>query len=267
MSTKAFALVAALAVAPAVAAQQRAANDLCRGDSWGDRESVCEVREYTVPATGATLAVDARPNGGIKVEGQARGDVHVLAKVVANADTKERAKQIASAIQIQATGDSISATGPQQTGDGEGWSVSYQLEVPEHSSLSLKSVNGGIGISHVDGQIEFSTTNGGVKLSAVGGDVRGRTTNGGVDVDLEGPTWQGEGLNVETMNGGVKLAMPADYSAHLQTGTVHGGVRSDFGTAMTAEGRPERNIDMQIGSGGALIHVKTTNGGISLRKK
>ncbi len=32
----------------------------------------------------------------------------------------------------------------------------------------------------------------------VEGNVRGRTTNGGVDVELDGPSWQGEGLDVET---------------------------------------------------------------------
>jgi hypothetical protein len=37
-------------------------------------------------------------------------------------------------------------------------------------------------------------------------DVRGRTTNGGVNVQLNGNTWKGVGLNVETTNGGVNLS-------------------------------------------------------------
>ena len=60
------------------------------------------------------------------------------------------------------------------------------------------------------------------------GDVHGRTSNGGVDVDLDGATWQGEGLDVETSNGGVRLRMPEQYSARLEAGTVNGGINVDF---------------------------------------
>ena len=45
-------------------------DDGCEGQNWGDdRSGFCEVRQYTVPASGAVLSVDAAPNGGINVEG------------------------------------------------------------------------------------------------------------------------------------------------------------------------------------------------------
>ena len=94
----------------------------------------------------------------------------------------------------------------------ESWSVSYRLAVPSQMSLDLRTVNGGIAIENVDGRLEFTTVNGGVKLTDVSGSVRGRTSNGGVDVDLEGATWQGEGLDVETSNGGIRLRVPEHTS-------------------------------------------------------
>jgi DUF4097 and DUF4098 domain-containing protein YvlB len=163
--------------------------------------------------------------------------------------------------------DRISATGPERGDREESWSVSYQLAVPERTSLSLQSTNGGISIAHVDGRIAFTTVNGGVKLTGVAGDVKGRTSNGGVTVDLDGTTWQGEGLDVETHNGGVNLAMPEHYSAHLQTGTANGGMHLDILTAEQQPSRREHNIDTQIGAGGPLIRVRTTNGGIRVTKK
>ncbi len=48
----------------------------------------------------------------ISVEGQARGDVQILAKVTANAETQARAKQIAGAISINATLERVEADGP-----------------------------------------------------------------------------------------------------------------------------------------------------------
>ena len=120
--------------------------------------------------------------------------------------------------------------------------------------LSLKTTNGGISIRDVDGTVEFRTVNGGVKLTNMAGDVKGRTSNGGVDVDLEGPGWRGEGLDVETSNGGVHLRIPEQYSAHLETGTVNGGLNIDF--PVTVQGRVDRQISADLGSGGAPIRVQ-----------
>ena len=185
-----------------------AGDDWCRGERrGGDRETVCEVRPFTVTAAG-TLTVDAEPNGGIEVEGGPRNDVQGWAKVTAQAETQQRARQIADSVKINAAAHNVSADGPTGLGRREGWSVSYRLAVPAVSSLALRTTNGGITIRDVDGQIEFKTVNGGVKLTSLAGDVKGRTSNGGIDVDLDGPSWKGEGLDVETSNGGVHVRIP-----------------------------------------------------------
>jgi hypothetical protein len=266
-NARAFGLALAVVVlAPAGAftsAQQN--DDWCRDDSWGrDREGVCEVRQFTVAATSGVLAV-AGTNGGIRVEGQARNDVLILAKVVATAESQARAREIAGAIRINATLERVEAEGPRGLQNGQGWSVSYRLAVPRGLNLSLQTTNGGITIQEVDSQVEFKTTNGGVKLIAVGGDVRGRTSNGGVDVDLEGPSWNGEGLDVETSNGGVRLSIPEHYSAKLEASTHNGGMNIDYPGA--PRGSRDRDISVQLGSGGAPIRVRTSNGGIRVTRK
>jgi Toastrack DUF4097 len=271
MTKRALSLTLLLALCAATlpaTAQQRSASgdDWCRSERDGnnDRESYCEVRQYTVVAAG-TMNVNAEPNGGIQVEGSSRGDIQVLAKVVAQAETQARAKQIADAVAVSATPGDVSANGPSGLGRREGWSVSYRLSVPSVSMLSLKTTNGGISIRDVDGQIEFKTVNGGVKLTNLAGDVKGRTSNGGVDVDLDGPGWKGEGLDVETSNGGVHLRIPEHYSAHLETGTVNGGFNIDF--PVTVQGRVDRQLSADIGGGGAPIRVRTHNGGVKVSKK
>ena len=211
-----FLLALGTADLPAATPQQTVGDDdWCRSERSGnrDRENVCEVRQFTVVAAG-TLTVNAEPNGGIQVDGGPRGDIQVLAKVVAQAETQERAKQIADAVRVTATPGDVSADGPSGLGRREGWSVSYRLAVPTVSMLSLKTTNGGITIRDVDGTVEFRTVNGGVKLANLSGDVKGRTSNGGVDVDLDGPGWRGEGLNVETSNGGVHLRIPEQVPRH-----------------------------------------------------
>lgn len=258
----------AFAAAPATTLAQRAAqtnDDWCRSENWGDRRpTFCEVRDFTVPAAGV-LTVDAEPNGGIDVSGTTRGDVVVRAKVSATAETMERAQQIARSVTVNASASNVSATGPSGLERREQWTVSYRLSVPTVSSLSLKTTNGGIAIRDVDGDVEFRTVNGGVKLANMAGDVKGRTSNGGVDVDLDGPSWRGAGLNVETSNGGVHLRIPSQYSAQLETGTINGGFNIDF--PLTVQGRVDREINATLGSGGAPIRVRTHNGGVKVSKK
>ena len=259
------ALLTLFATGPGLSAQQRDSRDWCDQQNWGDdREGFCEVRELTVPSSGS-LTVDARPNGGIRVQGEARYDVAVRARIVATADTVDRARQIVSAVRIQPAGDQIEAVGPTGLPRGEGWHVSYELSVPMQMNLSLKSTNGGINVRGVEGKMDITTTNGGVKLANVNGDIRGRTTNGGVDVELEGPTWQGEGLDLQTSNGGVRLSIPEHYSARLEASTVNGGFNSDF--PVTAQGRRPREIEATLGGGGAPIRVRTSNGGVRITKK
>jgi hypothetical protein len=226
---------------------------------------VCEVREVALPAGAPVVEGNSSPNGGIEVNGSSRGDMLVRAKVVANAATEARAREIAAAVRIDAASDRVAAEGPRGLGRQEGWSVSYRLEVPTQTSLKLESVNGGIKVAGVDGQIGFQTVYGGVSLDSVSGDVRGQTTNGGVTVDLDGASWVGAGLDVQTNNGGVRLRVPSAYSAQLEAATVNGGFKIDF--PVTMQGRRPRQVQATLGAGGPLIRVRTQNGGVSITRK
>jgi DUF4097 and DUF4098 domain-containing protein YvlB len=221
------------------------------------------VREATLPADRDVINVDASPNGGVHVESWDRNEILVRAKVQSHADTEGDARAIAEEIDVETSGRKISASGP-RTGRGEGWSVSFRVYVPRRSNLDLKSTNGGISIESVMGDIEFRTTNGGIHLSDLSGDVHGTTSNGGVTIDLTGDQWEGEGLDVRTTNGGVKVHIPDGYSAQLETGTVNGGLNIDF--PITVQGKINRKIEATLGDGGRLIRVMTTNGGVKISR-
>jgi hypothetical protein len=232
------------------------------GSHDDDGERVCEVREATLEANRSVIDVDASPNGGVRVEGWDRNEILVRAKVVARARSESDARAIAQEVELD-LGGRIHAEGP-KTGKKEGWWVSYRVYVPHNSNLNLESVNGGISISEVSGEIDFRTTNGGVVLDALAGDVNGSTTNGGVKIELTGNGWDGSGLDVRTTNGGVKLAIPDGYNAELESGTVNGGFRIEF--PITVQGRIDRRIEAVLGDGGKKIRVHTTNGGVVVER-
>jgi DUF4097 and DUF4098 domain-containing protein YvlB len=171
---------------------------------------------------------------------------------------------MASRVTIDGSGGQVRATGPDSNRDSS-WSVSYEIFVPQNTDLDLKTVNGGLTISDVRGQIQFHVVNGGVRLQRLAGDVTGDSVNGGIQVDLAGPSWDGRQLDVHTQNGGVTLAVPQIYSAHLKAETGMGHIQSDFPLTMSGELVPRR-LDFDLGSGGAPIHVSTQNGGVRVRR-
>ena len=235
----------------------------CGRDWNGDRGHFCEVRTYTIsPAT--KIAVDGGPNGGVTFIGENRRDVRIVARVQAGADDDAAAGAIAAQIRILTDGGRIRSEGPSSR-NHTSWSVSYDVYVPSQTNLEAHTENGGISAETVRGEMNFEGTNGGIHLSDVGGNVRARTTNGGVTANLSGTTWQGRGLDLETTNGGATLYVPRGYNAQLETGTTNGGMRVDF--PITVTGSLSRHVSTRLGSGGPLVRVVTTNGGVHIAQR
>jgi hypothetical protein len=240
--------------------------DWCADGNEGfGRARHCEVRELALPAEGV-FHVDARPNGGVIVQGVDRGEARLRARVMATAETEEEARALAAEVRIETSG-TIHAVGPERSGRDRGWSVSYRLDVPRRSDLNLEADNGGLCIENVVGSIELQTLNGGLHLEGVGGQVRGQTVNGGIHVELSGTEWEGEGLDLRTTNGGLHLAIPSGYNARLEAGTVNGGVHSELPVTGGGGSRRGRRIETDLGRGGPVLHFETTNGGLHVGRR
>ncbi|HYE58203.1 MAG TPA: hypothetical protein VD948_06840 [Rhodothermales bacterium] len=274
----------AVAPAPAVAARAGQEDPWCRergATRQTNRAEVCEVREYTLPAR-EEVEVDAGLNGGIKVTGYDGRSIRLRARVVAQAATAARATQLMRNVRIE-TEDTIEPENALPTERNASISVSFELMVPRRTNLSLTTLNGGISITNVTGDIAFEATNGGISLNGLGGDVEGETVNGGVSVDLAGSRWTGAGLEVSTVNGSIRLAMPAEYSAELEASTMHGrldinlpgsGVASgsqrtiSYGRSHSGAAAPRyQEVKMRLGRGGAPIELTTVNGAVSIIRK
>ena len=223
----------------------------------------CEMREQSLGAPRGAIRINPGVNGGVSVTGWDRADILVRARIDTAADTDSDARAIVSQIQIASGGGNIEAAGP-ETDHHHQWSVTYEIFAPRQSDIQAQAHNGGIKISDLRGNIEFDTVNGGVTLARLSGEVHGRTTNGGLTVELAGDRWDGHGMDVTTTNGGVKLDVPTNYSAHFETATVNGGVKVDF--PVTVQGRLTKEMSFDVGQGGATIKVTTTNGGVKITR-
>lgn len=235
----------------------------CDDDRRGrDTDRFCLAFEASFDDPGA-LSIDGGLNGGVAVEGWERDVVGVRAEVWANARTPERAEELAAQVEVRFVDGRLVAEGP-RTDRRESWGVGWEVRVPFETDLDIETTNGGIDVTEVLGRVRFRALNGGVHLTDIGGDVRGSTTNGGLHVELSGAEWEGEGLDVETTNGGVTLRVPEGYSARLETGTVNGGIELDF--PITVQGRLGRQLTTTLGDGGPTIRATTTNGGVKIQR-
>lgn len=224
--------------------------------------SHCEIKEQTPPSARGPISIDPGTNGGITVKGWDRADMLLRARIDTAAPSDAEARAMVSQVRIASGAGQIKAEGPESDRD-HNWSVSYEIFAPRNSDVSAKAHNGGIHMADLRGNIQFEAVNGGVTLERLSGDVQGHTANGGLTVKLAGDHWDGRGMNVETTNGAVKLSVPANYSARVETSTVNGGMNVDF--PVTVQGRvSDHEMAFNLGSGGATIRAVTTNGGIKI---
>ena len=263
-------LLLLLALPLAMSAQPVPASDLSAEDkAWcedgdamrrGVREA-CEVRAVSLDARDE-IEVDGGTNGGIRVQGWDRDEILVVTRVRAYSEERSTAYKLLEEVTISTDG-TIEAEVPRTRGDD--WvGSSFRIYVPRDTDLDLESSNGGIRITAVSSTIRFDTSNGGVRLVDLGGDVRGRTGNGALRIELGGQSWDGEGLDVTSGNGTVKLYIPDNYSGRFASGTGNGRLNVDF--PITVQGRIDKNVEFTLGEGGPLLRARTGNGSIRIER-
>lgn len=231
--------------------------------NWNGKIPARELRNIVLPLRNS-LEVDGKGNGAISVRGENRNDILIRACVMVWSESKAESENAVRQIKIKT--DSVVEF---DDVPNEAVAVSYQIFVPLNINLKLTANNGGILVSSINGTMELSTTNGGLDLRDLAGSVTVKTLNGGVSIELSGNTWNGNGLDVETRNGGIKLLMSENFAATIETGTRNGEFKSKInGLQIEGKSRWSNNrISRNLNGGGAPVRLFTTNGGINIEAR
>jgi hypothetical protein len=88
--------------------------------------------------------------------------------------------------------------------------------------------------------------------------------NGGIDLTLPGG-FSG-GVRAHTSNSGITLRLADPVNARVTARTSNSGVSSDFDARMHGELR-RNEIDGEIGNGGMLLDLQTSNGPVRLLRR
>lgn len=143
--------------------------------------------------------------------------------------------------------------------------VEFWIRVPSRVDLELKSVNGGIEVSDVEGRAKFGTTNGRIDAEGMRGSVDAHSVNGGLRVELNEVDDAGE-MSFHTTNGGIDLYLPRDVEADIEASTTNGSISTDF--PLEIRGRfNKKRIRGRINGGSGLIDLHTVNGSIRINEE
>ena len=207
-------------------------------------------------------------NGDVTIEGWEGRDVRVAwEKSSRTQEGLDRAQ-----VKIEATSDRIRiktdyARSDDRWGHSEGASVEYTLFVPRGAELDeVELVNGDLDLRGVEGPVSASLVNGSLDAEGLAADVELSTVNGAIFAGFA-TLGYGQRVSVESVNGSIKLEMPADANADVEAETVHGSIRNDFGLVEERKGHVGRRMRGQIGRGEARLDLSNVNGSITLLQR
>ncbi len=225
------------------------------------------TRTYQVPAGGRLELINV--NGRITAEASDGTAVEVSAARSTKASTDEAAKALLDRIEMReevgAERVRVEVRAPRMTGPS-GHEFTWTVKVPRGVSVDLRTINGGVRVANLDGDVRLRSTNGGIKgTGMLATSVDAAVTNGGVDIELAKAVSTGT-YQIEAVNGGVSVHLPSDSRADIAGRCVNGGISTqDLALEMVGE-QNRRRLDARLNGGGAKVSLETVNGGVTIRR-
>jgi hypothetical protein len=229
-------------------------------------------RTYKVPASGRFELINV--NGKITAEPTDGAEVVVEGRRIAKARSDEGARELLAKLEIrEEVGEStvrVESRPPRLSGFSN-HQIEWTIKVPKGIVVDFRTVNGGVRLNGLANEIHAKTTNGGVKgVNIVPSVIEASAVNGGIEFELGAPLDGTDSIEMETVNGGVELALPSESKATIAARCVNGGVRvTDLDIAKDEQNNDferRRRLNGTMNGGGAKVNMSTTNGGVRLSR-
>jgi hypothetical protein len=219
-----------------------------------------------------------------KSSGKTRFVIEVPASTEVDIDTSGgsiTAKNLDSQARLDTSGGAISASqiGGELLADTSGGSITIE-EVD--GNVNADTSGGGIKITGVRGDVRADTSGGGITIGDVTGDIDADTSGGGIKIDQAGGRVRADssggpirvsfapgnsaGGSMSTSGGGITVEIDSgasfDIDAHSSGGSV------TFDVPVTVQGKVSKSsVKGQVGSGGNLLKLRTSGGGITIKAR
>lgn len=144
---------------------------------------------------------------------------------------------------------------------GRSYTVSYQIRLPRHWSITVGHVNGAVAIDSTSGNIMLNLVNGDLVLRETAGNLDLGITNGQANCQTVLP--KSGSIRIRTTNGAIYLGIPQTTSAQLSANVTNGNIRISR-LALQNSINSRTNISGTLGQGEGNINLVTTNGNIDI---
>jgi len=224
------------------------------------------TRSYPLSASGRLEIINV--NGKITAESTDGSAVEIRAERSAKAASDESAKELLGKLEMrEEVGENrvrVEVRAPRWSGPG-GHEIKWTIKVPRGVAVDLRTVNGGVKMTGLEGELRARSTNGGITGEGlVATSVDAAVTNGGIEIELAKAVSAGS-FDLEAVNGGVSIVLPPDSGADISGRCVNGGITaaSELGLETVGE-QTRRRLDAKLNGGGAKVSLETVNGGVRI---
>ena len=271
---------------------------LLAGIPWSELAEGEETLHLEPPSGGVFRLHNA--NGKTRVCGEERLDIEVRVAKSARAESAEAADRLLDQICVASAenDDALELEVEIPRKWNRRGCANVEVRLPRTMQVELTAVNGRIEIVGVRGRIRARSSNGSACIADIVGDIaiatsnakvcctgtRGklvaRSSNGKIEIDehrgsVDASTSNGlihasleevgkQGVQLATSNGRIILDLPEEVDADVDIRVDNGIIRNDR-SLRRATRETNGRLSGQLGSGGALIKLRTSNGSIALR--
>jgi len=174
-------------------------------------------------------------------------------------------------VEIQQRGDKVSVKTDYEEssswGNNQSAQVTYNVWLPSDTNLSeIELVNGSLTIDNVAGEVNAQVVNGSIKATGLTSNSEIASVNGSIKVFYKSISADLKDINIETVNGSIKLYLPDDVNANLDLETMHGSIKTEFGISAQEGTFMGNSLRGDIGSGDIDINMESVNGSIKVLK-
>lgn len=244
------------------------------GCEFGPGERGSFDRTYTV--SGPTRLELSSGSGSVKINGSADGKVHVHGEIYAGSffgSAKDELKRVMDNPPIEQRASLIRIG--KDMGAFRNTSISYTIDVPRETELSISAASGSQEIKNVRGPVNVDSASGEVRIANVEQSVTVRSASGSIhvanlgdDAKLSAASGSLEVFNVKgdirarALSGSISISKPgARVEADSASGSISVAGASNDVKASTASG----GINVEGNpAGNSYWHLKTASGGVEV---
>jgi hypothetical protein len=220
----------------------------------------------TWPAAGISMIDLRAENGALKATG--RADTVITALITKSCKGGSQADAEAHLADI-VTGDSMSGTKLWLYSDFpmnalRNYNTRYDVTCPPATMLNFVTVNGAVEIDSISADVGVTATNGAVTALAHQGSIVVEAVNGAVDCDVARLD-SAEVATLHAANGRVTLRLRADASFTFDIQTTNGTASISGFTSITYTVDEPRHKVGTIGTGLAVVTLRSENGNVNIQ--